>query len=29
VLTPEQFGTLLRTDFESYGKLIKRISKDI
>jgi tripartite-type tricarboxylate transporter receptor subunit TctC len=29
VLTPEQFGALLRADYESYGKLVKRIAKDI
>jgi len=29
VLSPEQFGALLRADFESYGKLVKRIAKDI
>ena len=29
LLTPEQFGALLRADYESYGKLVKRIAKDI
>ncbi|MEI6317584.1 MAG: tripartite tricarboxylate transporter substrate binding protein [Pseudomonadota bacterium] len=29
VLSPEQFGAMMRADFEAYGKLIKRIAKEI